>query len=142
MLAVEQVRDLSKTVPAEISKLQEQAVAQFKTLPDFKSVQSQIKTIPATVQSQVKTVPATVSSFPATVKTQLETVQTKGQELYVDLINRGEKLVSTIRRQPATQVTVADVKNVETTVKATAESVKPAAKSAAKVADKATTPKA
>lgn len=118
-LAVEQAREMSKTVPAEISKLQEQAVAQFKGRPDFKAVQSQVKTLPATVSSQLQTVPATVVNLPTTVKTQFDTYSTKGQEFYVDLVNRGEKLVKTIRRQPATKAAVKDAQDTKASVKGT-----------------------
>ena len=118
-LAVEQARDLSKTVPAEISKLQEQAVAQFKTLPDLKAVQSQLKTIPATV-----------SNLPTTVKTQFDSYSSKGQEFYIDLVNRGEKLVKTIRRQPSTKLVEKDVEDTKASLKGTATLTKKTTKAA------------
>ena len=102
-----------------------------------KSRTPELAKLPATVQAQVKQLPTLVLALPATVKSRVETLQDKGTALYGDLAERGEKLVTSIRRQPSTQAAEKATDQVVRSAKATATSAKKAVRATSKAADAA-----
>jgi DNA repair exonuclease SbcCD ATPase subunit len=114
---------------------------QVKELPaDAKKVQAKLEAARTARTAQLKTVPAQLKTLPTQVKelrTEVETrvakAQTKATAYYSKLALRGERLVTQIRRQPATEAAIAEGK--EAVKKAEAATV--AAKKSAKAAEKA-----
>jgi len=104
-LAIEQAKDVPADVTARVSK----------------------------VQAQVKTLPASVKNLRGEVETRVSTVTDKATDLYSQLTVRGERLVTQIRRQPATEAAIAEGK--EAVRKAEAAAI--AAKKSAKAGEKA-----
>ena len=102
----------------------------------------QVKDVPADVQAQVTTAQARLAEVPNVVKTlptqvkelrgEVETRVAKAAEqageLYASLAVRGERLVTAIRRQPATEAAIAEgkeaVKKAEAAATAARKSVK------------------
>jgi hypothetical protein len=91
---VEQVKDL----PAEAKKLQAKLEAARVARTE------QLKTVPA----QLKTLPTQVKDLRSEVETRVAKAQTEATAYYAKLAARGEKLVSQIRRQPATEAAIAE----------------------------------
>jgi hypothetical protein len=85
------------------------------------------------VQSRLAEVPAQVKTLPTQVKTLSGDFAEKATDLYAQLTVRGERLVTQIRRQPATEAAIAEGK--EAVRKAEAAAV--AAKKSAKAGEKA-----
>ena len=115
-LYIEQVKDL----PAEAKKIQDKVSARFEALA-------------TTSSEQLKTLPAQLKTLPADVQTRVAKAQTVATDYYAKLAVRGERLVTQIRRQPATEAAIAEGK--EAVKKAEAATV--AAKKSAKAAEKA-----
>ena len=111
-LTLEQVKE----VPADLTA-------------EAKKVQSRVEAVPA----QLKTLPAQVKDLRITAEAKLTGAQTKANDFYAKLAVRGERLVTQIRRQPATEAAIAEGK--EAVKKAEAATV--AAKRSAKAAEKA-----
>ena len=61
------------------------------------------KTVGTKVQALVAEVPAQAKALPVTVRTNVEKATEKATDLYAKLTVRGERLVTQIRRQPATE---------------------------------------
>jgi hypothetical protein len=103
-LAIERIKD----VPAELTELN--------------------KTVSTKVQALVADVPAQVQALPVTVRTNVEKASEKATDLYTKLTIRGERLVSQIRRQPATEAAIAEgkeaVRKAEAAATAARKSVK------------------
>jgi heparin binding hemagglutinin HbhA len=79
---------------------------------------------------------ATIVPRTTTLVTELPTkLQTVSVSLYGDLVTRGEKLVTSIRRQKATQEAVAQVKTAKARTKAAATSATKAVKATAGAVD-------
>lgn len=108
------------------------AVEQIRALPRYQGA------VVEALRSQVKDIQHQVSELPQTVRTSLTGLQGKVNETYVDLsdrvtvtysefANRGEKVVSSIRKDPATQAAVEQTKTAKSQVKAARTSVKKAA---------------
>jgi chromosome segregation ATPase len=95
-LALEQVKDVQELYVAEARKVQSRLA----------EVPQQVRTIP----SQVRTLPAQVRTFRSEVEQRVETVTERATDLYTSLTVRGERLVTQIRRQPATQAAIAEGK--------------------------------
>lgn len=111
-LVIEQAKDVPADVTARVTK-----------------VQARLAEVPA----QVKTLPTQVKGLRGEVETRVSTVTEKATDLYTQLTVRGERLVTQIRRQPATEAAIAEGK--EAVRKAEAAAV--AAKKAVKAGEKA-----
>ncbi|MEX2290812.1 MAG: hypothetical protein WD794_10860 [Mycobacteriales bacterium] len=111
-LAFEQAKDVPALYVAEVKK-----------------VQGRIAEVPA----QVKALPTQVKTLRGEVETRVEKVTGKASDFYAQLTVRGERLVTQIRRQPATEAAIAEGK--EAVRKAEAAAV--AAKKSAKAGEKA-----
>lgn len=77
----------------------------------------QVKDVPADVsaearrvQARLAEVPAVVRNLPVRVETRVAQVQETATDLYAKLAVRGERLVTQIRRQPATEAAIAEGK--------------------------------
>jgi hypothetical protein len=98
------------------------AVEQIKRLPEvysearanYRSAVTNANTAVTTAvkdyRSAVQTLPATVKELPTSLKSSLTELSGKANEFYGDFVQRGEKLVTSIRRQPATQEAVSEAK--------------------------------
>ena len=86
------------------------------------------KTVSTKVQAFVAEVPAQVKELPVVVRTNVEKASEKATDLYTKLTVRGERLVTQIRRQPATEAAIAEgkaaVKKAEAAANAAKKSVK------------------
>ena len=92
-------------------------------------VLEQAKRVPASV----KTIPTQVKALREDVETRVEKATEKATDLYSQLSVRGERLVTQIRRQPATEAAIAEGK--EAVRKAEAAAI--AARKSAKAGEKA-----
>jgi hypothetical protein len=87
------------------------ALAQAKEVPglyaaEAKKVQARVADVPA----QVKGIPAQAKTLRSEVETRVSTATGKAVSLYAELAVRGERLVTAIRRQPATEAAIAEGK--------------------------------
>ena len=80
------------------------------------------------VQARLSEVPAQVQSLPAQVKTLSGDLTDKATGLYTQLTLRGERLVTQIRRQPATEAAIAEGKEAVRKAEAAAIAAKKSAK--------------
>ena len=80
------------------------ALAQVKDVPGLYVAEAK------KVSTRIAEVPAQVKTLPAQVKTLSEDVSEKATDLYAKLAIRGERLVTQIRRQPATEAAIAEGK--------------------------------
>ena len=96
----------------------------------------QAKEVPA----QVRALPGQVKGLRSDVASRVEDVTGKATEVYSQLTVRGERLVTALRRQPATQVAVAEgkeaVKKAEQSATAARTSAKAGGKAVKDAADK------
>jgi len=106
-LAIEQAKDVPALYVAEVKK-----------------AQTRLAEVPA----QVKTLPAQVKSLRDEVETRVEKVTEKANEVYTQLTVRGERLVTQIRRQPATEAAIAEGKQAVRKAEAAATAAKKSAK--------------
>jgi hypothetical protein len=95
-LALEQVKDAQELYVAEARKVQSRLA----------EVPQQVRTLP----QQVRTIPAQVRTLRSEVESRVETVTDRATEVYSTLSVRGERLVTSIRRQPSTQAAIAEGK--------------------------------
>jgi hypothetical protein len=105
----------------------------------------QAKEVPADVtarflqlQQQVKTLPTQVKTFRGEVETRVSTATEKATDLYAQLTVRGERLVTSIRRQPSTAAAVAEGKEAVRKAEASATAAKKSAKAGEKAVEDAT----
>lgn len=87
------------------------ALAQVKDVPadvtaEAKKVQARLADVPLTV----KTLPTQVKDLRTEVETRVAAAQESATDLYAKLAVRGERLVTQIRRQPATEAALAEGK--------------------------------
>lgn len=124
LFAVVGVADLAleqaKEVPSELT-------AQVTT--QVTKVSARLADVPA----QVKTLPSQVKTLRSDVETRVEQANKRATDLYTQLTIRGERLVTQIRRQPATEAAIAEGK--EAVRKAEASAI--AAKKAVRAGEKA-----
>ena len=90
----------------------------------------QAKDVPA----QVRAIPAQVKGLRGDVATRVEEVTEKATDLYSQLTVRGERLVTAIRRQPATQVAVVEGKEAVKRAEQSATAARTAARAGTKAA--------
>ncbi len=89
------------------------------------------------VQARLSEVPAAVQALPAQVKTLSVDLTDKATDLYTQLTVRGERLVTQIRRQPATQAAIAEGKEAVRKAEAAATAAKKSAKAGEKAVEDA-----
>ena len=106
-LAIEQAKDVPALYVAEVKKAQTRL---------------------AEVPTQVKTLPAQVKSLRDEVETRVEKATEKATEVYTQLTVRGERLVTQIRRQPATEAAIAEGKQAVRKAEAAATAAKKSVK--------------
>lgn len=88
-------------------------------------------------QAQVKEIPEQVKELPAHVKAQLSELSEKAGHLYEEFAERGESLVTSIRRSPSTEAAIAQGKTAVRQAKAARTSAQRAAESAEKAVEDA-----
>lgn len=93
----------------------------------------QAKEVPA----QVRAIPAQVRGLRSDVESRVEQVTEKATEVYTQLTVRGERLVTSIRRQPATEVAVVEGKEAVKKAEASATAARTAAKAGGKAVEDA-----
>ncbi len=115
-LAVEQAKSLPALYAAELRKLQ----ARLDELPDA-----------------VKQLPAQARELREEVEVRVAKAQEQAAEVYAGLAVRGERLVTSIRRQPATEAAVAEAKEAVAKVEAAGVAAKKSAQAGARAAEHA-----
>ena len=105
----------------------------------------QVKDVPALYVAEAKKVSTRLSEVPAQVKTlptQVKTLSTeateKATDLYAKLAVRGERLLTQIRRQPATEAAIAEGKEAVRKAEAAATAAKRSVKAGEKAVEQAT----
>lgn len=133
-LAVELVRDYVTVAQQRVTKLDlEPKALRTQISKDAKARRTAIEKRVSELQSDAKTLPTKVQAF---VDENLSTVG----DAYGDLINRGESLVTRIRKQESTKATAASAKTTTAKAKTTKTQATKATKSTVKsTAKKATT---
>jgi hypothetical protein len=116
------------------------ALEQAKDVPAFyaaeaKKVQARLADVP----TQVKTLPTQVKTLRGEVETRVSTATERATDLYSQLTVRGERLVTQIRRQPATEAAIAEGKEAVRKAEASATAAKKSAKAGEKAAEDAGT---
>ena len=91
----------------------------------------QAKEVPA----QVRAIPTQVKGLRADVETRVEQVTEKATEVYSQLTVRGERLVTAIRRSPATEVAVVEGKEAVKKAEQSATAARTSAKAGAKAVE-------
>ncbi len=112
------------------------ALAQAKEVPaevtsGVQRVSSRLADIPA----QVRTLPTSVKGLRSDVEVRVEKVTERASDLYTQLSVRGERLITSIRRQPATEVALEEGKEAVRKVEAAAVAAKKSAKAGQKAAE-------
>jgi len=79
-------------------------------LEQARRVPGEVSTRLAEVPTSVRTIPTQVKALREDVETRVEKVTEKASDLYAQLTVRGERLVTQIRRQPATEAAIAEGK--------------------------------
>ena len=104
-------------------------------LEQARKVPSEVSTLIADVPSSVKTIPTQVKALRGDVETRVEKVTEKATDLYAQLSVRGERLVTQIRRQPATEAAIAEGKEAVKKAEAAATAAKKSAKAGEKAVE-------
>jgi F0F1-type ATP synthase membrane subunit b/b' len=101
------------------------AIEQAKDIP------AQVRQIPA----QVRQLPAQVKTLRGEVETHVEQATEKATDVLAQLTQRGEKLATAIRRQPATEEAVANGKQAVRKLEASATAARKSAKAGEKAVE-------
>ena len=115
-LVLEQVKDVPADVTARVNE-----------------VSSRLSEVPA----QVKTLPTQVKGLRADVEARVSTATEKATDLYTQLTVRGERLVTSIRRQPATEAAIAEGKEAVRKAEAAATAARKSVKAGEKAVEDA-----
>lgn len=107
------------------------AVEQLRALPRYQGA------VVEALRSQVKDLQSQAGKLPQTLQSSLTTLSGRVTGTYSEFANRGEKLVSGIRKDPATQAAVEQTKTAKSQVKAARTSVKKAASESGTATEKA-----
>ena len=83
-------------------------------------------------QALLAEVPAQMTALPVTVRSNVEKATEKATDLYTQLTIRGERLVTSIRRSPATEAAVAEGKEAVRKAEASATAAKKSVKAGEK----------
>lgn len=94
----------------------------------------QAKDVPA----QVRTLPSSVKSLRSDVEVRVDKANKKASDVYSKLTKRGERLVTQIRRQPATQAAIAEGKQAVRKAEASATAAKKSVSAGEKAVEDAT----
>lgn len=94
----------------------------------------QAKDVPA----QVRTLPSSVKSLRSDVEVRVDKANKKASDVYGKLTKRGERLVTQIRRQPATQEAIAEGKQAVRKAEASATAAKKTVSAGEKAVEDAT----
>ena len=94
------------------------AFAQVKDVPSLYAAEAK------RVTTRISEVPAQVKTLPAQARTLSTEVTEKATDLYTKLAVRGERLVTQIRRQPATEAAIAEGKEAVRKAEAAAVAAK------------------
>ena len=100
----------------------------------------QVKDVPALYVAEAKRVQARFAEFPAQVKAfpgQVEKANKKATDLYSQLSVRGERLVTSIRRQPATEAAIVEGKEAVRKAEASANAARRSVKAGEKAVEQA-----
>ena len=95
------------------------------------------KTVSTKVQAVIADVPAQVQALPVTVRTNVEKATETATDLYTKLTIRGQRLVTQIRRQPATEAAIAEGKEAVRKAEAAATAAKKSVKAGEKAVEDA-----
>jgi hypothetical protein len=93
----------------------------------------------AEVPTVVKTLPEQVQTFRSELETRVAKVTEQANDFYAQLAVRGERLVTSIRRQPATEAALAEGKEAVRKAEAAATAAKKSAKAGEKAVEDAAT---
>lgn len=105
------------------------ALEQVKEVPaDLTAQAAKVQARLADVPAQVKTLPGQVKTLRGDVEERVEKANKVASELYAKLSVRGERLVTQIRRQPATEAAIAEGKEAVRKAEASATAAKKSAK--------------
>ena len=115
-LAIEQAKDVPADVTARVTK-----------------VSARLSEVPA----QVKELPGQVKTLRGEVETRVSTATEKATDLYTQLTIRGERLVTQIRRQPATEAAIAEGKEAVRKAEAAATAARKSVKAGEKAVEDA-----
>jgi DNA polymerase II small subunit/DNA polymerase delta subunit B len=129
--------DVKALPSAYVAQVRKQAFA-YAGLADLaleqaKEVPAELSTQAEKVSAAVRTLPTQVKGLRGEVETRVAKAQESATDLYAQLAVRGERLVTQIRRQPATEAAIDEGK--EAVKKAEAAAV--AAKNSVKAGEKA-----
>ncbi len=134
-LWIEQVKDAPAAYVAEVRRAQERLAevpSVVKALPaQARALPAQARALPA----QARALPAQAKALRGEVETRVAKATDEASEFYAALAIRGERLVTQIRRQPATEAALAEGK--EAVRKAEAAAV--AARNSVRAGEKAVT---
>ena len=112
------------------------ALEQVKEVPaDVTARVNKVSAVLADVPAQVKTLPTQVKTLRGEVETRVSTVTEKASDLYTQLTVRGERLVTQIRRQPATEAAIAEGKEAVRKAEAAATAAKKSVKAGEKAVE-------
>ena len=115
-LAIEQVKDVPALYVKQVDKAQERL---------------------AEVPAVVKTLPAQVKELRGEVEARVAKAQEQANVFYAQLAVRGERLVTSIRRQPATEAAIAEGKEAVKKAQASATAARKSAKAGEKAVESA-----
>ena len=102
------------------------AIERAKEIPAELTVAT--TTVTKKAQALLAEVPAQVTALPVTVRTNVEKATEKANDAYAKLTVRGQRLVTQIRRQPATEAAIAEGKQAVRKAEAAATAAKKSAK--------------
>jgi hypothetical protein len=111
----------AKEIPAELT---------VATTAATKKAQALLAEVPAQVTAQLQ-------ALPVTVRTNVEKATEKATDAYAKLTVRGERLVTQIRRQPATEAAIAEGKQAVRKAEAAATAAKKSVKAGEKAVEDA-----
>jgi hypothetical protein len=97
----------------------------------------QAKDVPADLSARLADVPSLVKGLPTQVENRVSTATDKAGDLYTQLTIRGRRLVTQIRRQPATQAAIAEGKEAVRKAEASATAARKSAKAGEKALEDA-----
>ncbi len=122
------VQDATKPLFAVVG-VADYAIEQAKEVP------ADVTARVSKVQARLSEVPAQVRELPTQVQARVEQVSEKATDLYTQLTIRGERLVTQIRRQPATEAAIAEGKEAVRKAEAAATAARKSAKASEKAVE-------
>jgi ElaB/YqjD/DUF883 family membrane-anchored ribosome-binding protein len=105
------------------------AVEKLRALPDFYTHGF------STAQAQVKHARGSFKTLPENVREQVQALPKKAGESYAELVERGHKLVATVRNNPNTKAAVRQAKTARAQAKGAATSVRRSVNSVERVVE-------